>query len=544
MVSVEEHQRVLAENAALRSSVAELTEQLRGTNARLDQRLRALLGQKSERSLTSQLEALNQGQLGLFDPPAASTNAAETLSETDVAAHTRKSGTNHPDRKPLPDHLNRRIELIEPEGIQSVLVADGQYTYPGYDILGTEVSERLMVVPAELYVLETHRVKLLDHHTRTILIGEAPDRVLAKSQADESLGVDLIVKKYVDHLPLYRQAEGLKRDYGVDLPRTTLGSWVDRIATSLKPLHSALRRQVLSTDYIQMDESGILVLATPPADDAQKQPKGKSKKLSRRRHNNQPPRRHRGWMWLARDPVNEAVLFEYHPGRGHELPLELLENYQGYLQVDGYGAYLTALRKLDALDAAVGGPSPGRIRIVPCLSHIRRKFFEAKSSHLREAEYALKSFRAMYRVEKAARELAAGERLAYRHEHLKPLLNAFGDWLEGYRERVLAKGLFATAINYGLGQWPLMSAVLEDGRIELDNNGIKNQVRPLALGRKNYLFCGSHRSAENAAVLYSLLATSKARKVNPRDWLQTTLDRILSHPINRIEELLPGYTES
>jgi transposase len=534
VVSLEEHQRVLGENAALHGSVAELSEQLRITNERLDQLLRALLGQKTERSA---LSAADADQLGLFDPPSAvATNAAAPPPATEVAAHTRQASprADHPGRKPLPAHLERRIELIDPPGITGTLVADGQYTYPGYDILGTEVSERLVVVPAEVYVLETHRVKLLDRQTRTIHIGQAPDRVLAKSQADESLGVDLIVKKYVEHLPLYRQAERLQRDYGVDIPRTTLGSWVDRIATVLQPLHAALRHQVFAASYVQMDESGILVLDTPPADAEQ----SKSQKSRRRRPPGEPPRRHRGYMWLTRDPVNEAVLFAYHPGRGHELPLALLENYRGYLQVDGYAAYRTALRKLGVTDE-----DGARIRLVGCMAHIRRKFFEAKGSHPKEAEQALKTFRAIYRVEKEARKLSAAERLVYRQEHLQPLLADFATWLEGYRERVLPKGLFATAINYALGQWPRMGTVLEDGRIEVDNNAIENKVRPLALGRKNYLFCGSHRAAENAAVLYSLLATCKARRVNPREWLQTTLDRILSHPINRIEELLPGYTK-
>ena len=469
-----------------------------------------------------------------------------------MAAHTRKSRSDHPGRKPLPDHLNRRIELIEPEGIQGILVADGQYTYPGYDILGTEVSERLVVVPAEVYVLATHRVKLLDRQTRTIHIGEAPDRVLAKSQADESLGVDLIIKKYVEHQPLNRQAERLKRDYDVDIPRPTLGSWVDRIATSLRPVHGALRRQVFASSYIQMDESGILVLAPPPPQGAE-QPKSKSQKSHRRRPAGEPPRRHRGYMWLANDPVTGAVLFEYYPGRGHELPLELLEHYEGYLQVDGYAAYRTALRKLGTLEGGAAEASTGRVRIVPCLAHIRRKFFEAKGSHPKEAEHALKLFRAMYRVEKEARKGEVAERLAYRREHLRPLFRDFAAWLETYRQRTLAKGLFATAISYALKHWPDTEAMLEDGRIELDNNSIENQVRPLALGRydrmgkgphSRVLFCGSHRSAENAAVLYSLLATCKQRGVNPREWLQKTLDRILSHPINRIEELLPGYTAS
>ncbi len=532
MVSDQQHQLVVAQNQALQ-------QQLQSLQVRFDQRTRMLLGKKSERFTAPDKEAPH---LGLFDPaaapgtpPAVAADAGEAATSvaTGVAAHTRKSRADHPGRAPLPEHLSRRIELIEPAGITGVLTAPGHYTYLGYDILGTEVSERLVVVPADIYVLETHRVRLLHRRDRTIHLGELPDRVLAKSLADESLGTDVVVKKYVEHQPLHRQAETLLRDYQLDLSRATMGGWVDRIATTLRPVYGTLRRQVLTTDYIQMDESGILVLAGP--EDAAKQPRLKSQKSRCRRQPDGPARRHQGYMWLARDPVGGAILFEYHPGRDHALPLKLLEDYEGYLQVDGYGAYRTALNKLGAL-------ATGRVRIVPCLVHIRRKFFEAKSSHPQEAEQALQTFRAIYRVEKEARKLDAVARLAYRREHLRPLFDAFAAWLESYRDRVLPKGLFATAIGYGLNQWPLAEAMLEDGRIELDNNGIESQVRPLALGRKNYLFCGSHHAAENAAVLYSLMATCKARGVNPREWLLQTLRRILTHPINRIEELLPGYT--
>ncbi len=531
----------LAVVAAKDAEIAALTERLDALAEQLSKLTRALFGRSTEQR--SGAVNLDEQQLGLFG-----TMLPESPADVeDKVVRSPKSTARapHPGRAAIPAHLPRRVEVIDPEGVERQITEQGGITYPGHAILGTEVSKRIVLLPQQLYVLETHRPKLLRDCTDVIAVAELPDRVMAKSVADETLVADLIIKKFVEHLPLYRQAEAFRRDYAWEVSRATLGNWIERAATALRPLRDELRRQVLASGYIQMDESGILVLADPEANaDGGKstQPKPKSHKSKSGGPPGKDARRHQGYMWLARDPVSKMVSFEYSKGRGHSLPKELLEDYTGYLQVDGWGAYRTALAKLHpvAEGVAIGQTEEQPIQLVGCGIHVRRKFFDAQLSFARAAHEALEMFRRMYVVEAACRHMTPAARLAYRLEHLAPVMTEFGAWIEQYRHRVKPKTGLGKAVTYALNQWPLMQAVLKDGRVELDNNGIENEVRRLALGRNNYMFAGSHGGAQNIAVLYSLLATCKACGVNERDWLNDVLKRLMSHPIKRIAELLPN----
>ena len=523
----------------LTEQVTHLTEQVTHLAEQIDQLTRALLGRSSERFGGS----LDEQQLGLFGTMLPEAPPAETAA--DAGQSKRKPRGTHPGRAAIPAHLPRRVEIIDPEGVEREITEQGGVAYPGHTILGTEVSERIVLIPRQLYVLETHRPRLLCDGTERIVVAALPDRVMSKSLADETLVADVIIKKFIEHMPLYRQAEAFRRDYDWEVSRATLGNWIERAATALRPLRDELRRQVLASGYIQMDESGILVLADPEANaDGGKsaQPKPKSHKSKSGGPPGKDARRHQGYMWLARDPVSKMVLFEYSKGRGHSLPKELLKDYTGYLQVDGWGAYRTALAKLHpvAEGIAIGQTDEQPIKLVGCGTHVRRKFFDAQLSFARAAHEALEMFRRMYVVEAACRHMAPEARLAYRLEHLAPVMTEFGAWIEQYRHQVKPKTGLGKAVTYALNQWPLMQAVLKDGRVELDNNGIENEVRRLALGRNNYMFAGSHGGAQNIAVLYSLLATCKACGVNERDWLNDVLKRLMSHPIKRIGELLPN----
>ena len=510
MITEAQHLDIVAQKDA---EIEALAEQVTHLVEQIDKLTRALLGRSSERFSAA---SIDEHQLGLFgtmlpEAPPAETDAAAGQSK-------RKPRRNHPGRAAIPAHLPRRVEIVDPEGVAREITAQGGVVYPGHTILGTEVSERIVLIPRQLYVLETHRPRLLRDGTEQIVVATLPDRVMSKSLADETLVADVIIEKFVEHMPLYRQAEAFRRDYDWEVSRATLGNWIERAATALRPLHGELRRQVLASGYIQMDESGILVLADPEANaDGGKsaQPKPKS-----HRSKSGPPgkdaRRHQGYMWLARDPVNKMVLFEYSKGRGHSLPKELLEDYTGYLQVDGWGAYRTALAKLHpvAEGVAIGQTEEQPIQLVGCGIHVRRKFFDAQLSFAQAAHEALEMFRRMYVVEAVCRHMTPAARQAYRLVHLAPVMAEFGAWIEQYRHQVKPKTGLGKAVTYALNQWPLMQAVLKDGRVELDNNGIENEVRRLALGRNNYLFAGSHGGAQNIAVLYSLLATCKACGVN------------------------------
>lgn len=347
MVEQATHDAVLAENQRLHHEVRDLAD-------RLDQLTRLLLGQSSERlaghDLTAGADGPTQG--GLFG----SVEAAEPT-EVSVPEHKRTSRrTLHPGRTAIPDHLPRRIEVLLPDGLEGQTLEDGSYHVPGHRIIGTEVSERIEFVPGSLTVIETRRPKLVKCEdpgqpplpraatATAVSVAALAPRLLDKCIADESLVIELITRKFCEHVPLYRQAQAFARDYAWTVSRSTLGSWVDRVAVALRPLHAELRRQLLSGDYLQMDETGLLVLAHPGPNaegGTSKQPKPTSHKLGKGPPG-KPKRRHQGYMWLARDPVSGLVLFEYHKGRSHALPKELLADYRGYLQVDGWGAYRTA----------------------------------------------------------------------------------------------------------------------------------------------------------------------------------------------------------
>ncbi len=491
MVSEAKYQALLRENERLQS----VNDLLR----------RSLFGRKSEKFIP-----VSDQQLNLFS------EVDEYIEvESFDPEQLERIISKRPGRNPLPDHFPQEVEIIAPGApAQRGEFDETQLECEDHVLLGYETSERVELRPAQYVRILQKRPKYRNLKTGEITVAHARDRVLARSIADETLATDVILKKYLDHLPLYRQAETLKRDHNWALSPATMGKWVERVAVTLRPLYDKLSEQILAADYVQMDESGIKVLGA-----------------------DKPKATHKGWMWLVRNPENGAVIFQYDKTRNAKVPLDLLEKFSGTIQVDGYAAYTKALKKLNAVD--VENPI---IRQVGCLAHIRRKFFEAKDADPRANE-ALKLIQAIYLLERQWRDLTPEQRLVERKSQLAKPFKDFTEWLAKHQNEVIPKTRLSKAINYGLHQWPSLKIILEDGRINLDNNGIENQVRPLALGRKNYLFAGNHGAAQNTAVLYSLLLSCKATGVNPRDWLNDTLERIIDHKVNRIEELLPSnYT--
>ena len=240
-------------------------------------------------------------------------------------------------------------------------------------------------------------------------------------------------------------------------------------------------------------------------------------------------KRHLGYMWVFRNPVSGNVLFVYRSGRGANVLHETLGDFTGLLQSDGYSAYASYIKKHE-------------VELVSCLAHIRRKFFEARSNHQEKAEYALGQIQLLYQIEREAKErkLSAEQRLALRQEKAAPIYGQLLDWVEQEQRNNLTKEGIGKALGYANNHLPRLRHYLEDGRVEIDNNQLENKIRPLALGRKNYLFAGSQKGAERAAMMYAFFASCKANDVNPSEWLRDVLLRIGTHPINRIEELLPA----
>jgi hypothetical protein len=343
----------------------------------------------------------------------------------------------------------------------------------------------------------------------------APEHVVPGGLPTELFIAWIIVSKFGDHLPFYRQAEIFKRQ-GIDLDRGTLGNWVGRACFHLMPVIDHMRAHLRGADRIFVDETRAPVLDP-----------------GRRRTKN-------GFFWgvVADDRGHGGagppiVLFHYAPGRGKAHPLKFLAGYRGrFLQCDAYQSY-DALTEI----ARDGGPW----RLVYCWTHVRRRFvkrFENERSPI--AEEMLRQIALLYQIEKTVRGKDAAVRLAARREHAAPIIAALKPWLETRLSRIPRKSQLAEDIRYTLAHWPGLIRFLEDGSLELDTNPVENQIRPIALTRKNALFAGNEVGAENWAMLASLVATCKMSGVNPVDYLDATLRAILDgHPKSGIEDLMP-----
>ena len=417
----------------------------------------------------------------------------------------------------LPHHLERREETVEPD-------LDPEHEW---ELIGTERTELLEREPGRVYVRVILRPKYKkvtpkssDEPTR-IVGAPAIERVLPGSYVGAGFLAWMIVDKLVDHLPFYRQIKRLQRESGVQLPKSTVNDWFAGACTLLEPLYDRLRQQTLSADYLQADESRIEVLTTINQDkdgntkQGKKKPKPGTVKIRR------------GWMWVVHDPQKGGVVFNFEPSRGKAAANTLLGDYTGYLQVDGYVGYEDLLQKKS-------------VAYVACAAHIRRKFYAALKNDRKRAEKGMDYIAGMYALENQTEEMSAEARQEYRMEHLQPLLVEYKTWLlDQYRE-VTPKSNIGRAIKYALNRHEGMENMLIDGRLKLDNNLIENTIRPLALGRKNYLFAGSDAGAQRLAMMYSFFGTCKALGVNPLTWLHRVLEIMPTANMSDLDSLLPG----
>lgn len=454
----------------------------------ISQLLKLVNGFKSERFVSS----IVSQQATLFD---LEENTTVIPRETEQVSYTR-SKKNHPGRHKLPEHLPVKEIIIEPKESLEGLVK-----------IGEEISETLEYTPASLVKRRTIRPKYAKANGEGIVIGKLPSRPIEKSIAEASLLAHILVSKYVDHLPLYRQIQMFKRDFNWQALQSTFGDWVNSCCKLLEPLYNALKQKIIDSDYIQADESPIKVL-------------DKDKVRST----------HQGYQWVYHSPLHKLVLFNYRKGRGQSGPKEILEDYQGYLQCDGYKVY-------DAIGGSKG------ITLVGCLVHARRKFHDALDNDTNRAKHALKIFARIYQKEKQIKEQAAEDltlKQELRLKEIAPLIKEIKSWIEQESLKVLPKSTIGKAMTYYLKQYRKLEAVTLDPRLELDNNLIENSIRPLALGRKNYLFAGSHKAAQNTAMIYSFLGSCKINNVNPKEWLEYVLENIPDWNIQKLELLLPN----
>jgi transposase len=451
---------------------------------------RMLFGAKRERFISN----VNVNQLTLpFEVQ--DTPSTEQTPKLEQVNYTREKSkkSNHPGRFDFPSHLPVEEIIIEPE--QST---------EGLRCIGNEITKELDYVPAKLIARHYIRPKHAMLNGEGILIGKLPSRPIEKGIPGAGLLSVIHVDKFVDHLPIYRQIERFKRE-GVRIPASTIDSWTAQVADLIEPLYDSLKKIVLGQGYLQVDETPIKVL------DENK--KGKT---------------HQGYHWVYNAPLQNAVFFDYNTGRGRDGPMKLLKNFKGYLQTDGYNVYEWFAKQ------------PG-ITQVGCMAHARRYFEKALTYDAQKAGQIMTLMQNVYAVEQKAREqgLSADKRKELRLDESLPLMNELGKLIAGMNKTAVPKSPLGVALNYTISRWDSLLNYLYDGSLEIDNNLVENAIRPNALGRKNYLFAGSHDGAKRAAIFYSFFGTCKKNNVNPYLWLKKVLEVIPEYPANRIADLLP-----
>jgi len=463
------------------------------TKDELDYLRRQIFGRRSERFIGMDPTQLSLELEGMVE--------AMRKQETEQISYTRKKSSKEEkqghSRTPIPAHLRREEITIEPEDVPD-----------GSKKIGEEITEVMEYKKAEIYVRKYIRPKYAFPKEEGIVIGSLPSLPIPKGNAGPSLLSHILIGKYVDHLPLYRQQKQFKR-LGVEISDKTICGWVAASCDLLMPLYEKLMQNVQLSGYIQADETPIKVL--------DKNKKGDT---------------YKGYYWVYHSPITKTVCFQYRKGRGREGPKEFLKDFQGAIQADGWHVY-------DKFEKRDG------IMLLGCLAHVRRKFEEAQDNDKVRAGHVLSEIQKLYTIERKAKNehLDYDEREELRNKESKPVLKDLKAWLlENAPEannKILPKSKIGKAISYALGIWHRIERYLENGKYEIDNNWVENAIRPVALGRKNYLFAGSHDAAQRAAMIYSLLATCKKNNVEPSAWLTDVLARIQDQPINRIEDLRP-----
>jgi transposase len=412
----------------------------------------------------------------------------------------------------LPEHLPRQTVVHHPEGLAQGMQCACTGCGGKLRHLGEDVSEQLEHVPASFKVIRHVRPKLACVRCQRIFQADAASRPIQRGLPGPGLLAQVLVAKYCDHLPLYRQSSIYARE-GVQIARSTMVDWVAHSAELLDPLVKALGRYTLGAAKLHSDDTPVKVL--DPG-------RGKTKTA-------------RLWVYVRDDRPSSsadppAAWFQYSPDRKGERPRSHLERYRGILQADGYAGYARLYEDGSIVEAA-------------CWAHARRHFWDVYESHQRApgslAEQALHRIAALYAIEADIRGQAPEQRCRQRQARAAPLLQELHAWLNDTLARLSAKSDLAQAIGYTLTRWRSLTRYCEDGRIEIDNNAAERALRGVALGRKNYLFQGSDRGGERAAALYSLLESAKLNGLDPQAYLREVLARIAEHPINRIEQLLP-----
>jgi len=452
---------------------------------------------------SAKTEAYSVDQRALFEESFESDLSAIELGLEQLRPAAPKAKAKPSGRNALPAELPRIEYRHEPESCSC-----GNC---GRDLvkIGEDISEQLDVEPARFFVNRHIRPQYACRSCETVTAAAIPAAIIDGGLAASGLHAWVVVQKYVDHLPLYR-IEQISARHGVPIARSTLAEWIGRIGVALQPLADRLVELLKQRSALHADETPVPLL--DPG-------KGKTKTA---------------YLWAYRSNTLDAGpqihVFQFESGRSGDYPRAFLEGWQGHLMVDDYAGY-KSLFKL------------GKVTELACLAHVRRKFFDlhAASQHPVAAE-AIERIAQLYQIESEAKDWDCEKRKKWRQQHAKPRLEAMHTWLLLMRTKTSDGGGLARAIDHSLKRWPAVERYADSGHLPIDNNPVENAVRPIALGKKNWLFAGSERAGKRAAAIQTLLATAKANGIEPLAWLKDTLEKLPTWPNNRIDELLPLHT--
>lgn len=498
----EKNQLVSQKNTIIQKKNADIIKLTADYNAAkfiADQLQRMIFGAKRERFVSN--KDINQLRIE-FEPKALEIEEAvkEELETIRVSYERKKTKKKHKGRLKLPDHLPVVETIIEPEADTTGLIC-----------IGKEITEELDYTPAVLHINRIIRPKYItkedDKGNQKQHIAPL-NRPIPKCIASASLLSVIFTDKYIYHLPLYRI---LKRfiQMGVHIPSSTLESWVKLGAQLLHPLYAVHRLHVFREVYQMIDESPIKV--------QDKDKKGAC---------------HQGYMWVRYAPLSKAVLFEYYQSRSTKGPIDDLSTFKGYVQTDGYSGY-TYLA------------SQQGITHLSCWAHARRYFDKALKNDKERAAHVLKLIQTLYAIEALAREseLSPQKRKTLREEKALPIINMIGSYIHTNKSMVTPKSPIGKAFEYCANRWISLQNYLTDGMLEIDSNLVENSIRPLALGRKNYLFAGSHDAAKDIAMFYSFFGTCAKNEIDPQKWLTYVINNINDTKASQVKYLLPQFID-
>lgn len=479
-----------AENQSLKSENEWLREQLNLLKKRI-------YGKRSEKIDPNQL-LLELEELAELEKQLTET-AEEVEEKTEVVSRRGK-------RTPLQQHVPADIPIVE-----TILIPEEvQAERDKYKKIGEEIIDELVVVPKKYFIRRIIREKFvrIDAKELAPICSAAPKRLIPNSYASAELLADILLRKYCDHLPLYRQEQILKQRYGIELSRKTMGNWMDLLAHWLSMIYEAIRDSIKASGYLQIDETFIKYI------------------------NPEKDRCSTGYLWAYHNST-AGVLFEWHTSRASDCLDSMLTGFTGLIQSDGYPGYSCWLNHSE--DKAL-------VVHAHCWAHARRKFVESPQTPF--VQSVLKQIAQLYKIEKSIKGQSPEQRAECRKAQSAPILEKIKAMLEAEQPNVFKDSKIAKAIYYTLAHWDGLTKYLEYGRFEIDNNGVENAIRPIAIGKKNFLFFGSPDSGQNSAVIYTIIETCRKLNVNPSEYLGAVLQALPNLKNTEISEWTPAQWQA